>query len=174
MENPGAIGPPIQARRGGGLVAKGSWTPRALLPVHSPCCLQIMLLETARRYNHETECITFLKDFTYSKDDFHRAGMATQAAGGGGPASWETPATSATAAALSLPGPPFFHFQRRARVKSASQRLRSALLSAVGRSAGWDGVASLLVRWASWWELRHSLLPHPECTQGMLGLVSLL
>jgi hypothetical protein len=33
-----------------------------------------MLLETARRYNHETECITFLKDFTYSKDDFHRAG----------------------------------------------------------------------------------------------------
>lgn len=34
-----------------------------------------MLLETARRYNHETECITFLKDFTYSKDDFHRAGL---------------------------------------------------------------------------------------------------
>lgn len=43
--------------------------------------LQIMLLETARRYNHETECITFLKDFTYSKDDFHRAGMAQQAEG---------------------------------------------------------------------------------------------
>lgn len=42
-----------------------------------------MLLETARRYNHETECITFLKDFTYSKDDFHRAGMAQQARGGG-------------------------------------------------------------------------------------------
>lgn len=41
-----------------------------------------MLLETARRYNHETECITFLKDFTYSKDDFHRAGTA----GGGAPA----------------------------------------------------------------------------------------
>lgn len=40
-----------------------------------PCHLQIMLLETARRYNHETECITFLKDFTYSKDDFHRAGL---------------------------------------------------------------------------------------------------
>lgn len=40
-----------------------------------------MLLETARRYNHETECITFLKDFTYSKDDFHRAGMAQQARG---------------------------------------------------------------------------------------------
>ncbi|XP_070354611.1 oxysterols receptor LXR-beta isoform X3 [Equus asinus] len=35
--------------------------------------IEIMLLETARRYNHETECITFLKDFTYSKDDFHRA-----------------------------------------------------------------------------------------------------
>lgn len=49
---------------------KGCGTP--LMP--SPCCPQIMLLETARRYNHETECITFLKDFTYSKDDFHRAG----------------------------------------------------------------------------------------------------
>ncbi|XP_069765212.1 oxysterols receptor LXR-beta-like isoform X2 [Narcine bancroftii] len=35
--------------------------------------IEIMLLETARRYNHETECITFLKDFTYSKDDFARA-----------------------------------------------------------------------------------------------------
>nr|XP_044990179.1 oxysterols receptor LXR-beta isoform X3 [Jaculus jaculus] len=38
----------------------------------------IMLLETARRYNHETECITFLKDFTYSKDDFHRAGLQVE------------------------------------------------------------------------------------------------
>ncbi|XP_028928878.1 oxysterols receptor LXR-beta isoform X1 [Ornithorhynchus anatinus] len=38
--------------------------------------IEIMLLETARRYNHETECITFLKDFTYSKDDFHRAGAS--------------------------------------------------------------------------------------------------
>uniref|UniRef100_A0A4W3H0N6 NR LBD domain-containing protein n=1 Tax=Callorhinchus milii TaxID=7868 RepID=A0A4W3H0N6_CALMI len=37
--------------------------------------LQIMLLETARRYNHDTECITFLKDFSYSKDDFARAGL---------------------------------------------------------------------------------------------------
>lgn len=65
-------------------MAKGSWTPRALLPTHSPpFCLQIMLLETARRYNHETECITFLKDFTYSKDDFHRAGTAMQAGGRG-------------------------------------------------------------------------------------------
>lgn len=43
-----------------------------------------MLLETARRYNHETECITFLKDFTYSKDDFHRAGTAMQVRGTGG------------------------------------------------------------------------------------------
>lgn len=41
-----------------------------------------MLLETARRYNHETECITFLKDFTYSKDDFHRAGTAESGMGG--------------------------------------------------------------------------------------------
>uniref|UniRef100_UPI00398EA3CE oxysterols receptor LXR-beta-like isoform X2 n=1 Tax=Pristiophorus japonicus TaxID=55135 RepID=UPI00398EA3CE len=37
--------------------------------------IEIMLLETARRYNHETECITFLKDFTYSKEDFARAGL---------------------------------------------------------------------------------------------------
>lgn len=43
-----------------------------------PAPPQIMLLETARRYNHETESITFLKDFTYSKDDFHRAGMQWQ------------------------------------------------------------------------------------------------
>lgn len=43
-----------------------------------------MLLETARRYNHETECITFLKDFTYSKDDFHRAGVVGRGLGGGG------------------------------------------------------------------------------------------
>lgn len=49
-----------------------------------------MLLETARRYNHETECITFLKDFTYSKDDFHRAGMATGRLGSGVPAGRET------------------------------------------------------------------------------------
>ena len=51
---------------------------------------QIMLLETARRYNHETECITFLKDFTYSKDDFHRAGMAKCRLGSGVPAGQET------------------------------------------------------------------------------------
>lgn len=42
--------------------------------LHACLSSQIMLLETARRYNHETQCITFLKDFTYSKDDFHRAG----------------------------------------------------------------------------------------------------
>jgi hypothetical protein len=32
----------------------------------------------ARRYNHETECITFLKDFTFSKDDFHHAGLQVE------------------------------------------------------------------------------------------------
>uniref|UniRef100_A0A8C8VJC0 Nuclear receptor subfamily 1 group H member 2 n=1 Tax=Pelusios castaneus TaxID=367368 RepID=A0A8C8VJC0_9SAUR len=42
------------------------------------CTIEIMLLETARRYNHETESITFLKDFTYSKDDFHRAGLQVE------------------------------------------------------------------------------------------------
>lgn len=137
-----------------------------------------MLLETARRYNHETECITFLKDFTYSKDDFHRAGTATQAgrAGGacclgGGAAAWET---LATAAASALSGPPFLHLQRRARVELASQRVTSAFLSAVGAVQDGAGVASLLVRRASWWELRHTLLLHPECAQGRLGLISLL
>ncbi|XP_059986540.1 oxysterols receptor LXR-beta isoform X4 [Lagenorhynchus albirostris] len=44
--------------------------------------IEIMLLETARRYNHETECITFLKDFTYSKDDFHRAELRIISQGG--------------------------------------------------------------------------------------------
>ncbi|KAH0501815.1 Oxysterols receptor LXR-beta [Microtus ochrogaster] len=34
--------------------------------------------QAARRYNHETECITFLKDFTYSKDDFHSAGLQVE------------------------------------------------------------------------------------------------
>ncbi|XP_064150136.1 oxysterols receptor LXR-beta isoform X1 [Loxodonta africana] len=47
-------------------------------PPPGPHHPQIMLLETARRYNHETECITFLKDFTYSKDDFHRAGLQVE------------------------------------------------------------------------------------------------
>ncbi|XP_044843834.1 oxysterols receptor LXR-beta isoform X2 [Mauremys mutica] len=42
------------------------------------CTIEIMLLETARRYNHETESITFLKDFTYSKDDFHCAGLQVE------------------------------------------------------------------------------------------------
>ena len=48
------------------------------------------MLETARCYNHETECITFLKDFTYSKDDFHRAGTAKCSVGSGVPAGQET------------------------------------------------------------------------------------
>ncbi|XP_041093481.1 oxysterols receptor LXR-beta-like [Polyodon spathula] len=37
--------------------------------------IEIMLLEAARRYSAENECITFLKDFTYSKEDFQRAGL---------------------------------------------------------------------------------------------------
>lgn len=36
--------------------------------------LQVMLLETSRRYNPEIESITFLKDLSYNRDDFAKAG----------------------------------------------------------------------------------------------------
>lgn len=35
---------------------------------------QIMLLETSRRYNPSIDSITFLKDFSYNKEDFAKAG----------------------------------------------------------------------------------------------------
>lgn len=35
-----------------------------------------MLLETSRRYNPEIESITFLKDLSYNRDDFAKAGGA--------------------------------------------------------------------------------------------------
>nr|XP_005987002.1 PREDICTED: oxysterols receptor LXR-alpha [Latimeria chalumnae] len=35
----------------------------------------VMLLETSRRYNPEIESITFLKDFSYNRDDFAKAGL---------------------------------------------------------------------------------------------------
>lgn len=38
--------------------------------------LQVMLLETSRRYNPEIESITFLKDLSYNRDDFAKAGGA--------------------------------------------------------------------------------------------------
>ncbi|KAL2089030.1 hypothetical protein ACEWY4_015929 [Coilia grayii] len=37
--------------------------------------IEIMLLETSRRYNPALESITFLKDFSYNKDDFAKAGL---------------------------------------------------------------------------------------------------
>lgn len=79
---PARSGPPFRPGEEGQWL-KGHRAPQT--PAHpSPHLSQIMLLETARRYNHETECITFLKDFTYSKDDFHRAGKAKCRLGGGG------------------------------------------------------------------------------------------
>lgn len=33
-----------------------------------------MLLETSRRYNPAIDSITFLKDFSYNKEDFAKAG----------------------------------------------------------------------------------------------------
>uniref|UniRef100_A0A8C4Q290 NR LBD domain-containing protein n=1 Tax=Eptatretus burgeri TaxID=7764 RepID=A0A8C4Q290_EPTBU len=36
--------------------------------------IEIMLLETSRRYNMQAKSICFLKDFSYNKDDFARAG----------------------------------------------------------------------------------------------------
>ncbi|XP_033004404.1 oxysterols receptor LXR-alpha isoform X2 [Lacerta agilis] len=35
--------------------------------------IEVMLLETSRRYSPETECITFLKDLSYNRDDFAKA-----------------------------------------------------------------------------------------------------
>lgn len=40
----------------------------------NPCPPQIMLLETSRRYNPSIDSITFLKDFSYNKEDFAKAG----------------------------------------------------------------------------------------------------
>ncbi|XP_062406024.1 oxysterols receptor LXR-alpha [Sardina pilchardus] len=37
--------------------------------------IEIMLLETSRRYDPALESITFLKDFSYNKDDFAKAGL---------------------------------------------------------------------------------------------------
>nr|XP_033784315.1 oxysterols receptor LXR-alpha isoform X4 [Geotrypetes seraphini] len=35
--------------------------------------IEVMLLETSRRYNPEIECVTFLKDLSYSREDFAKA-----------------------------------------------------------------------------------------------------
>ncbi|XP_072903802.1 oxysterols receptor LXR-alpha isoform X1 [Hemitrygon akajei] len=37
--------------------------------------IEIMLLETSRRYDPQIECITFLKDFSYNREDFAKAGL---------------------------------------------------------------------------------------------------
>ncbi|KAI9519433.1 Oxysterols receptor LXR-alpha [Dissostichus eleginoides] len=37
--------------------------------------IEIMLLETSRRYNPTIDSITFLKDFSYNKEDFAKAGL---------------------------------------------------------------------------------------------------
>lgn len=37
-----------------------------------------MLLETSRRYNPEMESITFLKDLSYNRDDFAKAGSTLE------------------------------------------------------------------------------------------------
>ncbi|MGH0151253.1 UNVERIFIED_CONTAM: hypothetical protein FKN15_021071 [Acipenser sinensis] len=37
--------------------------------------IEIMLVESSRRYNPAMECITFLKDFSYNKEDFAKAGL---------------------------------------------------------------------------------------------------
>ncbi|XP_061617941.1 oxysterols receptor LXR-alpha [Phyllopteryx taeniolatus] len=37
--------------------------------------IEIMLLETSRRYNAAIDSITFLKDFSYNKEDFAKAGL---------------------------------------------------------------------------------------------------
>ncbi|XP_072129203.1 oxysterols receptor LXR-alpha-like [Mobula birostris] len=37
--------------------------------------IEIMLLETSRRYDPQIESITFLKDFSYNREDFAKAGL---------------------------------------------------------------------------------------------------
>ncbi|XP_076970718.1 oxysterols receptor LXR-alpha isoform X1 [Tamandua tetradactyla] len=37
--------------------------------------IEVMLLETSRRYNPGNESITFLKDFSYNREDFAKAGL---------------------------------------------------------------------------------------------------
>lgn len=37
--------------------------------------IEVMLLETSRRYNPDSESITFLKDLSYNRDDFSKAGL---------------------------------------------------------------------------------------------------
>ncbi|XP_058519062.1 oxysterols receptor LXR-alpha isoform X3 [Ochotona princeps] len=40
--------------------------------------IEVMLLETSRRYNPGTESITFLKDFSYNREDFAKAGLQVE------------------------------------------------------------------------------------------------
>ncbi|XP_068256342.1 oxysterols receptor LXR-alpha isoform X3 [Nyctibius grandis] len=40
--------------------------------------IEVMLLETSRRYNPEIESITFLKDLSYNRDDFAKAGLQVE------------------------------------------------------------------------------------------------
>ncbi|KFO19862.1 Oxysterols receptor LXR-alpha [Fukomys damarensis] len=39
---------------------------------------EVMLLETSRRYNPGSESITFLKDFSYNREDFAKAGLQVE------------------------------------------------------------------------------------------------
>ncbi|XP_066217992.1 oxysterols receptor LXR-alpha isoform X2 [Saccopteryx leptura] len=40
--------------------------------------IEVMLLETSRRYNPGNESITFLKDFSYNREDFVKAGLQVE------------------------------------------------------------------------------------------------
>ncbi|XP_056657797.1 oxysterols receptor LXR-alpha isoform X1 [Monodelphis domestica] len=40
--------------------------------------IEVMLLETSRRYNPGNESITFLKDFSYNREDFAKAGLQVE------------------------------------------------------------------------------------------------
>uniref|UniRef100_A0A8C3HQC1 Nuclear receptor subfamily 1 group H member 3 n=1 Tax=Chrysemys picta bellii TaxID=8478 RepID=A0A8C3HQC1_CHRPI len=50
-------------------------TPEQLGMMKNRLKVTVMLLETSRRYNPETESITFLKDLSYNRDDFAKAGL---------------------------------------------------------------------------------------------------
>ena len=148
-----------------------------------------MLLETARRYNHETECITFLKDFTYSKDDFHRAGMVGRGLGGcravapgerAGRVQGRCPCRASTGGrpeAISLLSEPLF-FYLQSGVSQPQNEMKMYLLSA--ESVCWDAVRDetegcVLSQWGILIGIKksHSLLPKPGVTGGRPDLSSL-
>ena len=161
-DDPSKIGPPpIQASRGR-TVAEGPQgfcflpsslhgallcTPGHLLLTPVPPLPSDHAAGDGQTLQHETECITFLKDFTYSKDDFHRAGTAKCRVGSGVPAGQETQGLT------SLSELPSLHLPTRVRAEpthltvraKSTVRLLSPDSAQGGHGAGCDrGVCAVI------------------------------